>query len=422
MKKYILSAGLIATLLSSCTGEYLNPGTASEQQVVASQNGLIALVNGLQQKFTTTRAGVLYTAINADGLTTKQLTVLNAGNTDEVLLESGGSSLINNNGILTNLWNQAHLTKSNADLIIANANNAPDPAVRSGILAYAHLFRALSLGTLATFWEQIPVAVGSNAAFSPRTVALQEAVSSLETAASALAQNPPSAAFTSQVVPGIVIAPTVQALLARYQLMLGNFDAAIAAADKVPSSAKSGFNFDDVSPNPIFFSSFGNRNVTEPTANFGLPSALAPSSTDGRRGFYYSTGGSVNLGRAGFYTSNTSAVPVYLPGEMNLIKAEAHARKGNLSQAIIELNTVLTKKSDVWGVQAGEEAYSGENSTTAVLAEIYRQRSIELFLSGMRIEDSRRFGRPTSERSRNWYPYPLSERNNNTSTPSDPTN
>lgn len=422
MKKYIISTGLLTILLGSCTGEYLNPGTASEQQVVANQGGLIALVNGLQQKFTTTRAGVLYTAIHADGLTTKQLTVLNAGNTDEVLLESGGSSLINNNGILTNLWNQAHLTKSNADLIIANANNAPDPGVRSGILAYAHLYRALSLGTLATFWEQVPIEVGSNAKFSARTIALQEAVRSLEEANTALSQTPPSASFLAQVVPGISIVPTVNALLARYHLMLGNFDAAIAAADKVPSTVKSGFNFDDISPNPIFFSSFGNRNVTEPTANFGLPAALSPSSTDGRRAFYYSTGGSVNLGRAGFYLSNTSVVPVYLPGEMNLIKAEAQAKKGNLSGAVTELNVILTKASDVWGVQARENEYSGAVTSEAILNEIFRQRGIELFLSGMRLEDSRRIGRPASERTRNWYPYPLSERNNNTSTPNDPSN
>jgi starch-binding outer membrane protein, SusD/RagB family len=131
MKKniIILSAALLG--LGACTGEYLNPGTASEQQVITSQTGLIAMVNGLQQKFTTSRAGTIYAAITADGLTTKQLKVLNAGNTDEVLLESGGTSLINSNGILNNLWNQAHLTKSNADIIIKNINNAPDPAIKS---------------------------------------------------------------------------------------------------------------------------------------------------------------------------------------------------------------------------------------------------------------------------------------------------
>lgn len=422
MKKniIILSAALLG--LGACTGEYLNPGTASEQQVITSQTGLIAMVNGLQQKFTTSRAGTIYAAITADGLTTKQLKVLNAGNTDEVLLESGGTSLINSNGVLNNLWNQAHLTKSNADIIIKNINNAPDPAIKSGILAYAHTYRALALGTLATYWEQAPIQVAANAPFSSRIDLLKEAIKSLETAASTLTANPPSAGFTSAVVGSINITNTVYALQARYDLMLGNYDAAIAAANKVSDTAKSGFNFDDVNPNPIFFNTFGNRNVTEPSADFGLTGTLVPTATDGRKAFYYSAGGSTNLGKASFFTSNTATIPVYLFGEMILIKAEAYARKNSLTEAVTELNKVTTKTADAWGVAAAGTAYAGANTQDAILNEIYRQRCIELFLSGMRIEDSRRFGRPASERSRNFYPYPLSERNNNTSTPADPSN
>lgn len=413
---------MIIWAMSACTGEYLNPGTASELQVINSQSGLIALVNGLQQKFTTSRAGVIYAAITADGLSTKQLRVLNAGNTDEVLLESGGQSLINSNGILNNLWSQAHITKSNADIIIKNANNAPDPAVRSGILAYAHTYRALSLGTLANYWEQAPIQVGANAKFSSRVDLLKEAITSLETAASTIAATPPSTSFTSSVVGSINISNTIQALLARYNLILGNNDAAIAAAGKVTETIKSGFNFDDVNPNPMFFNTFGNRNVTEPLADFGLTGTLVPASNDGRKAFYYSAGGTANLGRASFFTANNTSIPVYLFGEMLLIKAEAQARKGNLTEAVTELNKVLTKKSDAWGVVASGDVYAGNSTKDDILNEIYRQRCIELFLSGMRLEDSRRFGRPASERNRNFYPYPLSERNNNTSTPSDPAN
>ncbi|MCB0577518.1 MAG: hypothetical protein KDC61_23355, partial [Saprospiraceae bacterium] len=56
---------------------------------------------------------------------------------------------------------------------------------------------------------------------------------------------------------------------------------------------------------------------------------------------------------------------------------------------------------------------------------IYTNRCMEMMMSGMRLEDSRRFNRPApndanEERNRNWYPYPNSERNNNTNTPADP--
>jgi hypothetical protein len=66
-----------------------------------------------------------------------------------------------------------------------------------------------------------------------------------------------------------------------------------------------------------------------------------------------------------------------------------------------------------------------------LLVEVYRQRCAELFLSGLRLEDSRRFGRPapptnvnpvpvTFERNRNFYPYPDQERLINPNTPADP--
>ncbi|MFM8591719.1 MAG: hypothetical protein ACKOA3_02335, partial [Sphingomonadales bacterium] len=63
----------------------------------------------------------------------------------------------------------------------------------------------------------------------------------------------------------------------------------------------------------------------------------------------------------------------------------------------------------------------------AILLEIYRNRCMELYMSGMKLEDSRRFGRPGpgqtgAERTRNFYPYPQQERDGNPNTPSDPAN
>lgn len=109
---------------------------------------------------------------------------------------------------------------------------------------------------------------------------------------------------------------------------------------------------------------------------------------------------------------------------MTLIKAEVLARKNNITDAITELNKVQTKKAagDAWGIGADLPAYSGSSTSAAVLTEIYRQRCIELFMTGLRLDDARRFNRPAAERSRNFYPYPLSERDNNSNTPADPAN
>ena len=110
-----------------------------------------------------------------------------------------------------------------------------------------------------------------------------------------------------------------------------------------------------------------------------------------------------------------------------LIKAEAYARKNQLNEAKAELDKVLTKTpaTDLYGVGAGLPAYSGALTQDALLKEIYRNRAIELFMSGLKLEDSRRFNRPgpgqaNPERNRNLYPYPNNERDNNPNTPADP--
>jgi starch-binding outer membrane protein, SusD/RagB family len=422
MKKQIIYIGFaLLSITSACNQEYLNPSTASEQQVVTDQAGLITLVNGLQQKFSISRAGAMYAYMSANGLTTKELVNLNVGNTDEANLQSGTTAVQGNNSVVSNLWTQCHLVKANADIIIKNAGNAKDPAVQPGIVAYAHFYRALALGTLAQFFEQAPLVVGENAAFSKREDVLKDAIKSLDVASAAIGSTTLSTKFTGSIVmPVAQVKNSIAALIARYNLMLGNYDAAIAAANLVDLTVKAGFAFDDISRNPMFDTSFSNRNVTESTTDFGLTGSLIPEKTDGRKAFYYNTTAGSNAARASFFTANTASVPVYLPGEMLLIKAEAQARKGSVDNALVELNKVLTKKNDVWGVNAGLTEYSGEKTATAVLSEIYRQRCIELFLSGLKLEDSRRFGRPQTERTRNFYPYPQSERNNNTNTPTDP--
>jgi hypothetical protein len=116
---------------------------------------------------------------------------------------------------------------------------------------------------------------------------------------------------------------------------------------------------------------------------------------------------------------------------MYLISAENYARSGAFADSKKALDSVRTKTTDVYGIGANQPAYSGPLTTVDLLNDIYKQRRIELFLSGMELEDSRRFNRiapvahpaplnPNAERNRTFYPYPLTERTNNTNTPPDP--
>ena len=438
--KYIALGSLLIVGMDSCKTdtEYLNPSSASEKQVTSDLNGLIALANGLQYRYSISRLSPVYAMITANGLTTKELKVLNAGNTDEQNLQDGNASVLPANSITTNLWSQLNVIKGNSDLILNNLNNVGELGTRSGLQAYASIYKALAIGTMSQFWENVSIETAPQSKFVSRAEGLKEAIRLLETASASVAANPVSNNFNSRIVqysttrnnvtislPCIDIPNTLNALIARYALMAGDYDKALTAANKVDLSVRSLLNFDDLTRNPIWDVAFGNVNVYQPLdLNMGLPTALKPADADKRIDFYFTSRalvGNTYRGK-GFFKSNGDPIPMYLPSEMILIKAEAYARKNDLANAEKELNSVLTKTTDVWGIGAGLPAYAGAKTQADLLTEIYRNRRIELFMSGMSLEDSRRFGRPVSERSRTFYPYPQTERDNNPGTPADPAN
>jgi hypothetical protein len=431
MKKTItISILTVALMITSCNQEYLNPSSASQQQVVSDVNGLIALANGLQYKYTISRQSPGYAAPSVDGLLTKYLIVLNAGNTDELLLSQGGAAVVGSNSVVTNLWNQSLLVKSNAELILNNLGIVTDQGTKGALYAHAAIFKALALGNLATYWKSAPTVTQKNAPFVDRIDVLNEAIALLEGAVVELAKAPISATFTARIVPGIDYANTLNALIARYALMAGQYDKALAAANLVnlAVSVKSGFNHDDLTRNTMFDNTFGNKNVTEPPdALFTMPAALQTSPSDGRINFFFNPAASatVNRAKASFFQANTTTVPIYRGGEITLIKAECYVRKTpqDLAAAKTQLNIVLQKTAaqDAWGIGANLPAYGGPGLQADLLDEIYKQRCIELYLTGLRVEDMRRFGRPTTERGRDFLPYPFTERDNNpANTPVDP--
>ena len=425
--KYI-AVGLLPIIgMTSCKTdtEYLNPSSASEKQVTSDLNGLIALANGLQYRYSISRLSPAYTMITANGLTTKELKVLNAGNTDEQNLQDGNASVLASNAVVSNLWSQLNVIKGNSDLILNNLDKVGELGTRSGLQAYASIYKALSIGITAQFWENVSIETTPQSKLVSRADGLKEAIRLLEAASASVTANPISVNFNSRIVAGIDIPNTLNALIARYALMAGDYDKALAAANKVDLTKKSQLNFDDLTRNPIWDVAFGNVNVFQPLdLNMGLPTALKPVDADKRIDFYFTSRalvGNTYKGK-GFFKSNNDPIPMYLPSEMTLIKAEASARKNDLATAEKELNNILTKTTDVWGIGAGLTAYTGAKTQADLLTEIYRNRRIELFMSGMSLEDSRRFGRPTTERTRTFYPYPQTERDNNPNIPADPAN
>lgn len=432
----------VAALLSACDlVDYTNPNAATEEQVLTSTDGLLGLAAGTRKEFSVGATSCLYNATVADALTTRGLYVINTGNGELAAIEAGRATLGGANAITSNLWTSCNIVRRNADLLIQNAGNVQVANTSTSITAYAHFMKALALGTLATFFQEVPTETitreeylaGVRPEFIDRTAVLQEAVQLLTDAVPLLNQaGVPSATFNAKVGTSIDLKNSVQALLARYNLMLGNYDAAITAAQAVDLTKKSVWQYDALNPNPVFRSGLVTANVVGGVANFGAPAGLEPEAADTLRLQFYLGSENPAVLVTGFYAlpDNTDsdgdliAIPVYLPDEMLLIQAEAYARQDQLPPALTALNEVRTDTDDIFDVNAGLTSFNS-GSKDAILTEIYRNRLFELYLLVSRVEDSRRFGRPgadqpNAERTRNFYPYPQVERDNNAKTPTDP--
>ncbi|MBB1282949.1 RagB/SusD family nutrient uptake outer membrane protein [Flavisolibacter sp. BT320] len=411
-------------LQTACTKNYQNPNAATEDQAFRSAQGLTGIATGLQRLYTAGRASSLYNKIALTGLLTNELFVINQGNTSEYQLQLGAGSVDGTNTILGGLWTSSNKILYDADKVLAAANTLPDKSYASGLIGYTTIFKALALGDLAMFWQQVPATIGNNVQFVTRTEGFTRAITAIDAALTAINADPISSTFLLNIPAGIDIVNTLHALKARYSLFLGNYQQALTAANAVDLSKRSNFNFNNVNLNPIFETATSTNNVygISDVATLGLPAGLQPNTADKRLSFYTTTAYASRI--AGFAATSSSAYPIYLPGEIILIKAEAYARMNppDLSNALIELNKVVTKKpaTNPSDIGADLPPLAGPLTQQEILNEIYRQRSIELFMSGLRLEDMRRFDRPVAERRRNFLPYPFLERDNNTNTPADP--
>lgn len=413
---------------AGCKKEYSNPNAPTQEGVFSSSDGMIRVIVGIKNRFAANSLGAasIYQAISASGLSTKELIVQNAGNADLAQLDNGGNNLGPNNSVISSLWSTSNIVNSEAQKLIINSDKVGDVNLKNAIRIYGHLYKAMALGTMAAFWEKLPINTGVNATFSTRAEALAQAVLLLDQATTLLSSTTVPATFNTQVGTEIDLKNTLLALSARYNMMLLNNDAAIAKASAVDLTKRSTFFYNNVNTNPVFRSGVTTANVYGIRADFGLSGALLQDVNDKRRIFHLVKNAANG---SGFFLSDATSIPIYQPGEMLLIQAEANARKNLLGPAKSFLDMVLTKTpaQDAFGVGADLPAYAGALDQASLLQEIYKNRCIELYLSGMKLEDSRRFTRPgpgsaAPERTRNYYPYPQQERDGNSNTPADPPN
>ena len=123
--------------------------------------------------------------------------------------------------------------------------------------------------------------------------------------------------------------------------------------------------------------------------------------------------GGASLVEMNVYRNDTDPIPLFTQDELTLIKAEAFARTNRLAEAIQQLNIVR--------VAAGlpQKTATDLPDQAAVLAEIFRQRTYSLFVTGLHWADLRRFGLIAQAKT-TYLPYPFAEKATNPNTPQSP--
>lgn len=422
---------LIIFLFTSCKQNLVNPNAASDKQVLSTREGIIALSIGIRQNYST---NVLASTMVTPSVTAREVKGV-ATFFNVIEIEQGGTDLPASNVNVSNYWAAMQREMSMCESLIQNAPNVTgiDAGTLSGVMAQAYLFKAMTLANLAMAYQQADINSDQKVpvTFVPRDQVLSEAIRLLNLAVNNIKSNPPTTSFNSSVLgPNFDLVNSIYAMEARINLIAGRYDSALYNANLVDLGKVSQFVYSTLSPNPLY-----NLYIIAPSyfprIHFGLPDSLYYKG-DNRLNFYFGNNiqiieGDTITSMLGFASSQTTAIPVYTPDEIRLIRAESILRTGgSLNDALSLINYVRTQTAgDPFGVNAGLPPYSGAVTTQDLLEEVYKQRCAELYLSGLKWEDTRRFNRPApptfnSERNRIFYPYPQAERIVNPNTPGDP--
>jgi len=410
-KRTLVGTLLLASLVAGgCDLDLNDPNFPTEEVVFGDANNLLAIAVGVQAEMAAQMGAFIFsTSLASDEMGAGLNTFPNFQVADV------GGELEEGQFLNEQPWGGAYrVIKLSDDLLTAVPDASLRAGTRSGLLAMAKLFKAMSFGQLATLYPSAPIDAGidnPDAAFSERSALLQEAVALLESARSDIMAEPLSEEFVEDVqAPGFDTEVTINALLARYNLMAGNYAVAATEAQLVPEAAASEFRFSATDRNSVYDIMYNSGNPYQVRARQLLRDEAEEG--DARVGYWVIadtiTGANFELDHLNQYRTAETPLPVYLPDEMTLIRAEAAARQNDLATAITHINQVRTQ-CDVTTEPAAclEPIDAGDLPTQDdVLQEVLRQRRYELYLQGLRFEDLRRFDAP---RKYDALPIPLSE-------------
>ena len=420
------AVAVAAVALGACKLDVQNPNAPTEEQVTTSVDGVIALATGLQGRFASSYFNFAYMA----GLVTDEFASTSAALIS--ISDSEQGAVAPGTAIADNVFNSIYRTVRTADDLIVGSDALAtqiDAGTRSGLRALAYALKGEALGEALQSYQKIPIKTRGEVApvYVGRAAALAYVRALIDSAA---AEAAPSAFFnTSILTPGVSLPNVIQLFRARYARIANDNATALAASNLVARSgtaALSQLAFPAPAVNP-YANVTGGTNGIAPRRQYRTSMAAQD-----QRWAYFVTPSTTLTGRVGAlldpwnrYANPQAPLPVYMPDEALLIKAEALANLNQLPEAQAALDSVRTDCTGGRGLddpKACLPALTGPLTQAQLLAEIYVQRRYELFGTGSRWEDTRRRAAivgPTAAPSvpqggqRCWLPYSVGDRNAN---------
>ncbi|HEX6053881.1 MAG TPA: RagB/SusD family nutrient uptake outer membrane protein [Gemmatimonadaceae bacterium] len=415
--RHALLLGALCVGVTACDLDLENPNAPSSEQVVTSADGVLAVTVGMQAQF----AQSIEDYVVPSSLGTDEWGTLTRALISWIMLFTGDNFDQSFGTVLSPYANSFQVIRSANTALRGTEAVELGTATEAGVRATAKLFKAMALGWLIQIYERVPVDIDAAGGAQPkeRAEVLDTVLTLLESARTDLEgiSNADLAAFRSRALgAGFDLRNTIDAMLARYYLIDGQYENAIAAADRVNLAILSVLEYPAPTRNPIENLAFQLQYVG------GLQSFASGAEPGDRRPAYW-----VNVAAASLpanpsdsavkplrkYSTPNEPFPVYLPDEMRLIKAEALTRTGNFAAAAELVNAVRTQTAaPVDEPLAGLPALpaSALDTESELLAQIAYERRYELFMQGLRWEDTRRLGTAiTTTPTFDFLPLPLTE-------------
>jgi tetratricopeptide (TPR) repeat protein len=395
--------------LAACANEL---ATSPQDQVLASQ----AIVDA-----PTARAALagVYSGLQALGYYGRNLEIIGDLPTDnarwtgtfQYLGDIDADAIKPDNTTTTSVWAAIYVVIGRANMVLAKVPSVPDLSTqeKNEILGEAYFLRALSYHNLVKFWGAVPmplqpITLASDALKYPRVPVDQvyaQILSDLDQAGQLITN-------TDNTRQATVMA--VHAIRARVLLYKGDYQGALDEANIVlagrdtltvpfadlftPTGTSTSEDIFRVAFTPVQYNEMGyyylgaGRRELQPTTNLNA----AYDTTDIRKAWTIQPRGSRNLQGTKFpTTTGAEHLHVIRLAEVVLIKAEALAQLGQLAEAVAEYNKVRVRAGlapHVLGVDVTTQA--------DVMAEITKQRRLELALEGDRWPDLVRQGLATT--------------------------